>query len=110
MAVVENLMKDLGIQVKESDIKSANRFGPLNTGVSRPRTIKVQFSKANSKGEIFKNIVKLKNNKNWNDVLSPIEQHQIKDLRCVYAAGRAQGLDIKLRGNALIIDRVKLLY
>ena len=68
VAVVENLMKDLGIQVKESDIKTAYRLGPLETGVSRPRTIKVHFNKANTKGESFKNIGKLKDNKNWKGI------------------------------------------
>ena len=29
---------------------------------------------------------------------------------CLYAAGKAQGLDIKLRGTTLIIDGVKLTY
>ena len=34
----------------------------------------------------------------------------MKDLRCVYAAGKSQGIDIKLRGNSLVIDGVKLTY
>ena len=115
VAVVENLLKDLGVQIKDGDIKVAYRLGPLKPGVARPRTIKVQFNKTNTKGEIFKNVGKLKNNKNWkgihlNDALSPTEQRQMKDLRCVYAAGRAQGIDIKLRGNVLIVDGVKLTY
>ena len=53
------------------------------------------------KGEIYKNIGNLKNNVNWNgvhinDTISPVEQRQMKDLRCVYAAGRAQGIGINL--------------
>ena len=45
-----------------------------------------------------------------NEALSPKELQQAKDLRCVFAAGRAQGLDIKLKGNTLIIDGVRLTY
>ena len=84
--VVENLLKDLGIQLKDGDIKSAYRLGPLKKGVSRPRTIRMQFTTSNMKGGIFKHIGKLKGNVNWkgihlNDALSPIEQRQMKDIR-----------------------------
>ena len=113
--VVKSLLKDLGIEFKDSDIKAAYRLGPLKTGITRPRTIKVQFLSSKTKGDILKNIGKLKTFKKWkglhiNDALTPTEQKQAKDLRCIYAAGRAQGLDIKLRGNILIIDGVKLTY
>ena len=113
--VVKNLLKDLGIETTDSDIRAAYRLGPLKTGISRPRTVKVQFSNSKVKGDIFRNIGKLKNNQKWkgvhlNDALTPTEQKQAKDLRCIYAAGRAQGIDIKLRGNTLIIDGIRLTH
>ena len=42
--------------------------------------------------------------------MTPIEQRQAKDLRCIYAAGKSKGLDIKLRGNILIIDGIRITY
>ena len=115
IVVVQALLTDLGITYKDGDIKSAYRLGALKTGITRPRTIKVQFSNSSLKGEIFKNISKLKKNDNWkgvhlNDALSPKELQQSKDLRCIFAAGKAQGLDIKLRGNVLFIDGIRLTY
>ena len=77
--------------------------------------IKVQFNNSDLKGEILKNIVKLKNDVNWkgihfNDAVSPMEQRQMKDLRCVYATGRSQGIDIKLKRYVLIVDGVTMTY
>ena len=110
--VVNSLLSDLGIPVKEGDIKATYRLGALKTGVARPRTIKVQFSNSKTKAEIFKNIAKIKNIVAWkgvhlSDAMTPLELRQAKDLRCVYAVGRAKGLDIKLRGNILVIDGIK---
>ena len=115
MAVIEALLKDLDINFKENDVKSAYRLGTMKSGIARPRTIKVQFNNTAMKGEIFKNIGKLKQLDAWrgahlNDALSPKEQMQVKDLRCIYAVGKARGLDIKLRGSILIIDGIKLTY
>ena len=115
ITVVQALLKDLGVNYKEGDIKSAYRLGALKTGISRPRTIKIQFSNTSMKGEIYRNINKLKTNESWkgvhlNDALSPKELQQVKDLRCIFAAGKAQGLDIKLKGNILVIDGIRLTY
>ena len=115
MVVIQALLSDLDITFKDGDIKSAYRIGAVKTGVSRPRTIRIQFSNTSLKGEIFKNISNLKKKEGWkgvhlNDALSPKELQQAKDLRCIFAAGKAQGLDIKLRGNVLIIDGLRLTY
>ena len=58
IAVVQALLSDLGVPYKEGDVKAAYRIGTLKTGVSRPRTIKIQFSNTALKGGIFKNISK----------------------------------------------------
>ena len=115
IAVVQALLKDLGINYKDGDIKSAYRLGALKNGISRPRTIKIQFANTAMKGEIYRNINKLKKNESWkgvhlNDALSPKELQQVKDLRCIFAAGKAQGIDIKLKGNVLVIDGIRLSY
>ena len=89
-AVIEALLKDLGVTFKDSDIRTAYRLGPVRTGVSRPRSIKITFANSSIKGEIFKNIDKLKDLDTWKgvrlaDAISPLEQSQQRDLRCIYA-------------------------
>ena len=115
MVVVQALISDLGVTYRDGDIKSAYRLGAVKTGISRPRTIRIQFTNTSRKGEIFNNISKLKKNDKWkgvhlNNALSPKELQQAKDLPCIFAAGKAQGLDIKLRGSALVIDGFRLTY
>ena len=78
MVVIQTLLKDLNIPFRDGDIKSAYRIGALKTGISGPRTIRVQFMNSSMKGDIFKNISKLKKNKAWkgvhlNDALPPKE-------------------------------------
>ena len=115
VAVINSLLADLGVETKDGDIKAAYRLGALKTGIARPRTIKVQFANPKTKAEIFRNIGKIKKNTAWkgvhlSDAMTPLEQKQAKDLRCIYAAGKAKGLDIKLRGNTLIIDGIRFTH
>ena len=42
--------------------------------------------------------------------LSPDEQRQQKDLWCIHAAAKSRGLDVKPRGNFLIIDGIRYTY
>ena len=110
--VIDSLLKDLGIDFKDTDVRSAYRLGPIRTGISRPRSIKITFATTSTKGEIFKNIDKLKNLDAWkgtrlSDAISPIEQNQQRDLRCIYAAAKAQNLNVKLRGSTIIFDDIK---
>ena len=113
--MIEELLKDLEVDVKEVDIKSVYRLGPLKTGISRPRSIKVHFTKSNVKGVIFRNIEKLQQIPKWkgvriSDAISPAEQRQQRDLRCIYAAAKARGINTKLRGSTIIIDDIKYTY
>ena len=94
-AVIDALLKDLGVEYKETDIRFAYRLGPIRTGISRPRSIEITFANSSTKGGIFKNIDKLKTQDTWkgirlSDAVSPIEQSQQRDLRCIYAAAKAQ--------------------
>ena len=113
--VIESLLKDLGVEYKETDVCTAYRLGPIRTGVSRPRSIKIIFTSTSTKGEIFKNIDKLKDQDAWkgvrlSDAISPMEQNQQRDLRCIYAAAKAQKLNVKLRGSTIIFDDIKYSY
>ena len=108
-------MKDLDIDFKDTDTKAAYRLGPLRNGTARPRSIKVLFANPGTKGEIFKNIEKLRQKDTWkgvrlSDAISPQEQSQQRDLRCIFAAAKSQGLSAKLRGSSLIIDEIKYTY
>ena len=110
--VVTNLLRDLGVEFSESDIKSAYRLGPVNDKATRPRSIKVQFVSNKFKYDIYKNIQKLKGNDQWHgvhisDAVSQDEQERRRDMRCVFAVGKAKGIDVKLRGSSIIIDGIK---
>ena len=111
-AVVINLLKDLSVKFSEADIKSAYRLGPVNDSATRPRSIKVQFTSNQFKYEIFKNVQKLKDKENWkgvhlSDAISPEEQDKRRDMRCIYAVGKAKGVDIELKGSNIVIDGIK---
>ena len=67
-AVIDVLLKDLGVYYKENDVRSAYRLGPVHTGISRPRSIKITFANSSTKGDIFKNIDKLKNQDTWKGI------------------------------------------
>ena len=110
--IITNLLKDLDVEFSVTDIKSAYRLGPINDRATRPRTIKVQFASHHFKYEIFKNIQKLKGKENWkgvhiSDAVSAEEQEKRRDMRSIYAAGRAKGINIKLKGSSLVIDGIK---
>ena len=111
-SIAINLLKDLDIDFTEADIKSAYRLGPINDRATRPRSIKVQFSNNHFKFDIFKNIQKLKGKEQWkgvhiSDAVSLEEQEKRRDLRCIYAAGKAKGIDVKLKGTSIVIDGIK---
>ena len=112
---IASLLDDLDVECKDSDIKAAFRIGPIRKGVSRPRSIKVEFASQTTKGEIFKNIDKTRALDSWkgvflSDSLSPEEQRQQKDLRCIHASAKSRGIDVKLRGKTLIIEGKRYTY
>ena len=112
---MENLLNDFGADWKDTDIKTTYRLGPIKPGIARPRSIKVIFSNVHVKGEIFKNIEKLSKLDAWkgvrlSDAISRQEQNQQRDLRCIYAAAKSRGLNVKLRGSTIIIDDVKFTH
>ena len=114
-SVISSLLSDLDIDHNDHDIKLAFRIGPFKKDIARPRSIKIEFQTPNTKAEIFKNIEKLRTLDQWkgvylSDALSATEQNQQKDLRCLYAAAKSRGIDVKLRGLLLTIDRIRYTY
>ena len=75
----------------------------------------MEFTTTNIKGDIFKNIEKLRTLENWkgvflSDALSPGEQRQQKDLCCIYVSAKSRGLDVRFRGNVLFIEGKQFTY
>ena len=113
--MIEALLKDLGVDHKETDIRATYCLGPVITGISRPCSIKDIFTTTSTKGEIFKNIDKLKDLNAWKGIrlsnaITPTEQSKQRDLRCIYAVAKAQKLNVKLRGSTIIFDDIKYTY
>ena len=84
-------------------------MGQLQNNRRKGRAIKIKFSATFFKQEIYKNISKLKGNKNWegiivSDVLMQEEQSQRQDLRCIAAYAKSIDIDAKVKGDKLIID------
>ena len=44
------------------------------------------------------------------DAVTIEEQDRRRDMRCIYAAGKAKGVDVKLKGSSIIIDGVKFVH
>ena len=107
--IVANLLNELEVNFVESDIRAAYRMGQLQNNQNKGRAIKIKFSATYIKQEIYKNIHKLKGNKDWagvviSDVLSQQEQDQRRDLRCLAAFARSQDIQAKVKGDKLVID------
>ena len=105
------MLKDLGIDYVQSDVESAYLFGPINDKAVRPCSIKVQFA-SYSEYNILTNIQKLKGKKQWRgiyilDAISMEEQEKRRDMRCIFAAGKVKGIDIKLRGSNIVFDGIE---
>ena len=41
------------------------------------------------------------------DAVSQEEQDKRRDMRCIFAAGKSRGVDVKLKGSSIVIDGVK---
>ena len=105
-SIVADLLKDLQVDYVDADIKSAFRLGPINDKASRPHSIKVLFASNHFEDAVFKNIQKGK--EQWkgfhiSDAFTIEEQECRHDMKCIHAAGKARGVDVKLKGSSIII-------
>ena len=110
-STIINLLKDLQIDFADTDIKSAFRLGPIKENASHPRSIKVLFASNHFKYDIFRNIQNLRGKEQWkavhiSDAVTIEEQEHRRDMRCIYSAGKAKGVDVKLKGSNIIIDGI----
>ena len=69
----------------------------------------VVLKSVNQKGEIFRNINKLRNNQAWrgvhlNNDIPPNQQAVRRDARSIVALARAKALNCKQNGSSVILD------
>ena len=109
--IVDEMLEDLETTFNVEWIDSIYRLGTKRPGADR-RPIMLTFPFVSYKHEIYRNVYKLKNIQKWKGVylqddMSAPEQAKKKEVRAIYAYAKAQGLDVRMRGNNLVVDGVK---
>ena len=108
-AAIDKLFEDLELDFGAEWCDLIYRMGPKKQTMHRPRPIFVSFPYTRLKRLVLRNAYKLKNMQErkytyLSDDLTPDQQSQRRDLRCLNAYARSMQIDSKLRGNAIIID------
>ena len=108
--IVDEMLSDMETTFDVEWIDCIYRLGTKRQGSDRRPIMSFPF--VAYKHEIYRNVHKLKAIKKWNgiylqDDLSLTEQSKKKEARAIYAYAKAQGIDVKMRGNNLIVDSVK---
>ena len=109
--IIDEMFGDLETTFNVKWIDCTYRLGPKRQGSDR-RPIMLTFPFISYKHEIYRNAYKLKNINKWKgiylqDDMSAPEQAKKKEIWVIYAYGKAQGLDVKVRGSNLVVDGVK---
>ena len=106
--IAGNLLKELGIDFVESDIRTTYRMGQLQNNPKRGRAIKVKFSATYFKQEICKNVVKrvIKAGKGY---ISRMSGHNMsnrskEEIFAISRFAKSKDIDVKVKGDKLIID------
>ena len=112
--IVDEMLEDMGVSFNVEWIDCIYRVGPKKQGSDR-RPIILNFPFLSYKHEIFRNVYKLKDNQKWRgiylqDDLTQAEMLKKKETRAIYAYAKAKGIDVKMKGNQLVIDGVKYGY
>ena len=110
--IIINLFRDIGLERGIGDVDSFYRRGRLNEANDRPRPIVITFVRLTDKILLFRNLHKLKNNKDWrniyvNDDLTERQLSEIRDLKALNALARSQGANSFMKGNNLVINDQK---
>ena len=109
--IIDEILEDIETTFNVEWVDSIYRVGTRRQGNDR-RPVMLTFPFLSYKHEIFRNAYKLRDNEKWKgiylqDDLSPAKQSKKKETRAIYAFAKAQGIDIKMKGNNLVIDGVK---
>ena len=115
--VALDLMVDIGAATagERIGIDSAYRIGRYRADAKKSRNIMIRFKDMETKIKLFQQVAKMKNIIRWKDVyvsddLTPEQQDERKDLRCLTAIARQQGMPAKLKGNKIEIGEKSFLY
>ena len=109
--IVDEMLEDMEISFNVEWIDCIYRVGTKRNNSDR-RPVMLNFPFLSYKHEIFRNVYKLHDMKKWKGVylqddLSMSEQLKKKETRAIYVFAKSQGMDVKMRGNNLIIDGIK---
>ena len=109
--IVDKMLDDLETTFNVEWIDSIYLLGSKRRGADR-RPIMVTFPIVAYKYEIYRNVYKLKTIKKWKGVyrqddMTASEEVKKKEVRAIYAFAKAQGLDVRMCGNNLVVDGVR---
>ena len=104
---VNELFLDLGVTFTEAECDY--RIGPVPQNKDRPRPDLIQLTKLSYKGQIFKNVHKLKDNDKWSRVhiaedMSEENSCKQRDLRVLMALAIDKGYEARVNGLKIIIE------
>ena len=110
--IIIHLFRDIGLERGIGDIDAFYRRGKQPEANSKPRPIVVSFIRLSDKIQLFRNLHKLKNNKDWkfvyiNDDLTEKQMSEVRDLKAVNALARSHGANSFMKGNQLILEGQK---
>ena len=113
---VKDLFAELGLPFGVNHADAIYRIGPAKKGKKKLQLpILCELVRKADKGEIFKRVSKLKDKPLWKKVsigddLSPQQNRNRQDLRDLYALAKWEKVDVRLSGNALVIDNRRYLH
>lgn len=110
---------DMGVEtITMADLATVYRVGKIHQGHhnarTRPRTIMVVFLNTQKRNTFFYSRSKLRNNPRYrtiyvNDDVTQITRKQREDYRSVAAVARADGIEVRIHTDGLILGDVKYL-
>ena len=102
-ATIDELLADIEMNFNVEWCDSIFRMGVKRQGPSR-QPVKIILPFLIYRGAILRNAYKLMGMRKWNGVFI---QQKKKETRAIFAYGKSKGLDIKMKGSHLVIDRMK---
>ena len=117
--ILDQLLKDLQVNMDTSACDKIFRRGRRQNakdGASpNPRPIVVVFLRLSFKVQVFKNLKNLAGIPKWNNIylnddFTPMQKVQISELRSISALARKNGMESRVRGNALFVDGRRYSY
>ena len=115
--ILHDLLVDIGAVTAGTKIQleSAFRIGKRSPAATTPRNILIIFREMEDKIKLFQKVNQMRHLNKWKDVyvsddLTPEQQEERKDLRCLAALARYTHTDLKLKGNKLEDSKGKVYH